>query len=88
TPPIEYEAAQYNWVLQNPALAALTIGEQLGKARVADMLNTAIRGAVAAISGHADATHGSATETATFRTLNKAAFKFGDRANAIAAWVL
>ncbi|ELC0887394.1 major capsid protein [Pseudomonas aeruginosa] len=87
TPPIEYEAAQYNWVLQNPALAALTIGEQLGKARVADMLNTAIRGAVAAISGHADATHGSATETATFRTLNKAAFKFGDRANAIAAWV-
>ncbi|EPJ2923540.1 major capsid protein [Pseudomonas aeruginosa] len=22
TPPIEYEAAQYNWVLQNPALAA------------------------------------------------------------------
>ena len=87
TPPIEYEAAQYNWVLQNPALAALTIGEQLGKARVADMLNTAIRGAVAAISGHSDATHGSATETATFRTLNKAAFKFGDRANAIAAWV-
>ncbi|HHW1707542.1 TPA: major capsid protein [Pseudomonas aeruginosa] len=87
TPPIEYEAAQYNWVLQNPALAALTIGEQLGKARVADMLNTAIRGAVAAISGHADSTYGSATETATFRTLNKAAFKFGDRANAIAAWV-
>lgn len=88
TPPIEYEAAQYNWVLQNPALAALTIGEQLGRARVADMLNTGIRGAVAAISGHADATFGVATDAPTFKALNRASFKFGDRSNAINAWVL
>jgi len=48
THPIEYEPQQYRWVLQNPELAAVEIGQQLAKARLADMLNTAILGAVKA----------------------------------------
>ncbi|OQS10071.1 major capsid protein [Chromobacterium violaceum] len=88
TPPIDYEPAQYQWVLQNPELAALKIGEQLAKARVADMLDTGIRGAVAALSGNAAVSTGDGTEDPSFRLLNKASFKFGDRSSAILAWVL
>ena len=58
TPPLEYEKQQYSWILQNPELAAITIGEQLGKARLADMLNAGILGASSAISSNVAATHG------------------------------
>lgn len=88
TPPIEYEKAQYLWLLQNPELAALTIGEQLGKARLADMLNAGILGAAGAISGNTDAVHGDGTDAASFKLLNKGAALMGDRSSAIRAWIL
>lgn len=88
TPPIEYTPAQYAWVLQNPELAALKIGEQLAKARVADMLNTGVRAAVAAISNKSELVTGDGTTDPSFRLLNTAAAKFGDRSSAIRAWVL
>src|SRR5690606_34261368 len=88
TPPIEYEKQQYSWILQNPELAALTIGEQLAKARLADMLNAGILGASSAISGNVNAVHGDGTDTASFRLLNKCAAKLGDRSSAIRAWIV
>ncbi len=88
TPPIEYEKQQYSWILQNPELAALTIGEQLAKARLADMLNAGILGASSAISGNVNAVHGDGTDTASFRLLNKGAAKLGDRSSAIRAWIV
>jgi len=88
TPPIDYSPAQYNWVLQNPELAALKIGEQLAKARIADMLNTGIRAVVAAVKGNAGVVYGDGTANPAFRDLNKGAAKFGDRSSAIRAWVL
>ena len=88
TPPIEYEKQQYSWILQNPELAALTIGEQLAKARLADMLNAGILGASSAISGNVNAVHGNGTDAASFRLLNKGAAKLGDRSSAIRAWIV
>ena len=88
TPPIEYEKQQYSWILQNPELAALTIGEQLAKARLADMLNAGILGASSAISGNVNAVHGNSTDAASFRLLNKGAAKLGDRSSAIRAWIV
>ncbi|MBJ9958396.1 major capsid protein [Acinetobacter courvalinii] len=88
TPPIEYEEQQYRWVQQNPELAALTIGRQLGKAKIADMLNAGILGAVSAISGNADAVEGDGTADPTFRLLNKGASRMGDRSGALRSWIL
>lgn len=88
TPPIQYEKQQYLWIKQNPELAALTIGEQLGKAKIADMLNAAILGGSSAIGGNAAAVEGDGTDAATFRLFNKGASRMGDRSSAIRAWVL
>ena len=87
TPPIVWEAAQYNWVRQNPEIAALVLGEQLAIAMLGDMLNVAISGAVAAVSGEADLVHNAAAAP-TFGDLVLGAGKFGDRMGSIAAWVL
>lgn len=88
TKPIDYDPAQYNWVLQNPELAAYEIGQQLAKARVADMLNTGIRAAVAAIKGNSAVVQGAGTDAASFTLLNSGSAKFGDRSSMIKAWIL
>ncbi|EZQ10744.1 major capsid protein [Acinetobacter sp. Ver3] len=88
TPPIRYEKQQYLWVLQNPEIAALTIGEQLAKAKIADMLNAGLLAGSSAIGGNTNATHGDGAGDATFRLLNAGAAKLGDRSSAIRAWVL
>lgn len=87
TPPIEFEPQQYRWTLQNPELAAIKIGEQLAKARLADMLNVGLTAGVAAISGNSDM---KLTETgkADFKMLNKAAAKMGDRSGSLKSWAL
>lgn len=87
TPPIEYEKQQYLWTQQNPELAALVLGEQLAKGRLADMLNAGILAGVAALKGNEDVITDLSSEKASFRGLNRGAGKFGDRANAIRAWV-
>lgn len=88
TPPIEFEKQQYTWILQNPELAAIKIGEQLAVAQVQDQLNAGIRALVASISGNAAVVHDGSAAAPTFRVLNKGASKFGDRASSLRAWVL
>ncbi len=88
TKPIDYDPAQYNWVLQNQELAAYEIGQQLAKARVADMLNTGIRAAVAAVKGNTNVVQGDGTGSASFGLLNSGSAKFGDRSSMIKAWIL
>jgi hypothetical protein len=87
TPPVEFETAQYDWILQNPELAALTIAEQLAPATLQDMLNTAISATAAAISGQADLNY-AADDPLTFGSLVQGAGKFGDRQAQIAAWIM
>lgn len=91
TPPINFEPAQYRWILENPELAGVVIGEQLAAAMVQDQLNTAVRGLVAALSGNADVVSDitSATvKTPSISSMTAAAAKFGDRSSSIAAWIL
>ncbi len=88
TPPIEYEKQQYLWIQQNPELAAAMIGEQLGKARIADMLNASTLSASAAIGGNAAAVEGDGTQDISFVGLNNGGAKFGDRSASIRAWVM
>lgn len=88
TPPLEYEPQQYNWILKNQELAAITIGQQLARARLADMLNTAVLGGVAAIGGNTKTVLDDKSQAPTFRTLNKGAALFGDRSGSLKAWVI
>lgn len=88
TPPIEYEKQQYLWVQQNPELAALMIGEQLAKAKLADMLNAGLAGASSAIGGNSNAVEGDGTADASFRLLNKGSARLGDRSGSLRAWIL
>lgn len=88
TPPIQYEKQQYLWIKQNPELAALTIGEQLAKAKIADMLNAGILSGASAIGGNSAMVEGDGTAAATFRLQNKGAARMGDRSSAIRAWVM
>lgn len=91
TPPIVFEPAQYRWILQDPELAAVTIGEQLAAAMIQDELNVAIRGLVAAMSGNAQVVNditAAESKTPTLASLTATAAKFGDRSGSIAAWVM
>lgn len=88
TPEILWEAAQYAWVQQDQANAAVVIGEQLGKALMADMLNTAIKAGVSAIKGNTEALENATTSKLDFVALTKGASRFGDRSSAIGAWVM
>lgn len=85
TPPVEYSPSQYTWIQQNPTDAAIVIGEQLGKARLADMLNTGIMCAVAAIQNNPKAMRESIVNAAA---LPNTAGLFGDRESAIKVWVM
>ncbi|MFB6349476.1 major capsid protein [Moraxella sp. ZJ142] len=86
TPEMLWESAHYRWVLQNPEEAAIIIGEQLGRATIADMLNTAIKCGVAAIKGNTKAVE--TADNLDFAALTKGASRFGDRSGSIAAWVM
>lgn len=88
TEPVEFEPGQYHWTLRNPELAAIKIGEQLAKARMADMLNAAIRCTVAAIGNNSDMKHDAASAKPTFNALNAGAAKMGDRSGSLKAWVM
>jgi hypothetical protein len=91
TPPVNVPPGQFNWIKMNPETAGAAMGQQLAGDLMADMLNTAIMGAQAALSGQAaliyDAT-ADTTKTLNARALNKGAGKFGDRSSDIAAWVV
>lgn len=88
TYPIDWTPAEYTWTMQNPELAALTIGEQLAKAKIADMLNAAITALVAAMKGNSKIVMDKSAENINFRTMNRAAGLFGDRQAAITTWLM
>lgn len=88
TAPVEFEPQQYQWTLRNPELAAIKIGEQLAKARLADMLNAGIASAVAAIGGNADMKLDASAAAIDFKALNKGAAKMGDRSGSLKAWIV
>lgn len=88
TAPIEFEPQQYTWTLRNPELAAIKIGEQLAKARLADMLNAGITAGVAAIGGNAAMMHDASSAPPDFKVLNNGAAKMGDRSGSLKAWVM
>lgn len=85
TPNISWTKQEYLRTLQNPELASIVIGEQLAKAAIGDMLNTAISSVVAALQNNSNALYVGASDPTG---LVNAASLFGDRSNSIKAWVV
>jgi hypothetical protein len=51
TPPVRLDRGQFLWIQQNPEIAGAALGQQLAQDALADMLNTGIMAAHAALSG-------------------------------------
>jgi hypothetical protein len=90
TAPVEYEPQQFLYIQKNPEDAGIEYGRQLAPQMMQDMLNTAILATNAALSGVAAVNIDVSGDTKNFfcpQNANKAARLFGDRSNAIGAWI-
>lgn len=91
TPPVELNPGMLKWIGESPESAAASLGKQLSKDMLADMLNTSISAAYAAIANISalkyDGT-GDTPNTLDFIKLNKGQALFGDAAGNLACWVL
>jgi len=90
TQEIRLDPGQFRWIQMNPEVAGAALGQQLAGDALADMLNTAIGCAVAALSQVSSNVYdGSANgEKASFINMTKAAGLYGDRSSAIRAWIM
>lgn len=88
TPPVNIPPSQFRWIQRNPEEGGTVIGQQLAKDTMADMLNTALMAASAALSGVAAVVHDGSAATFDVTIFNKAQAKFGDAYQDIAAWAM
>ena len=89
TPPVRIDPGMMKWIQRSPEEAGVIIGKQMAQDSVADMLSVAIMCYTAAIGQVTDVVYDhSATGTMSLIALNKGAAKFGDRSNALVAWVM
>lgn len=93
TPPVRIDPGMFRWIQMNPQVAGAVLGQQLAGDMLADMLNTGLGAGVASLATKAANTldKTGATGNASimnFANLGEAAAKFGDRSDAIVAWVM
>lgn len=88
TPPINMPPGQFRWLQMNPEQGGVVVGQQLAVASMADMLNTSILAGVAAMNGESDVYLDTSAADTDLATLNSGAALFGDRSNAIQAWLM
>lgn len=88
TPPVNVPPSQFTWIQRNPEEGGAVYGQQLAKDTLADMLNTAILAAAAAMEGETSIETTATGATPTLQSLLSASSKFGDRANDLRCWVL
>jgi hypothetical protein len=86
--PVALDPGQFKWIQQNEQLAGAAMGQQLALDMMADMLNTALSAAAAALNAQSAVVHDGTAATATFAALNTASGKFGDRMDAIRMWAM
>lgn len=88
TPPVRVDPAWFKWIGENEEQGGLVYGQQLAVAMAADMLNTAVMAAVAAMAGTAALQHTDTGAIADFGDFLTGASKFGDQAQRIACWIV
>lgn len=88
TPPVNMPPGMFEWIQKSPEEGGAVVGQQLAVDTLADMLNTAILGGVAALSGVAAVVKDGTAGTATAGSFNAAQALFGDAYQQIACWVM
>jgi Major capsid protein 13-like len=91
TPPVSLDPGQFKWIQQNPEVAGATMGQQLAKDAIADMLNIGITSTRVALNQVAAIKYDGTADTPNTLDapkLNKGAAKFGDQSKDIAVWVV
>lgn len=89
TPPVNIDPGMLTWIQKSPEEAGAVIGAQLAEESLADMLNTALTAYVAALTNvGATVVYDGTAGVASLASMNKGAALFGDRSQAIQAWVM
>ena len=87
--PMEYTGSAFDWTKRDPREAGIAFGEQVGAAKFQYMLNSALAAIVGAITNvGATAVHDGTAAVASLPALNQGARLFGDRATALATWIM
>lgn len=86
--PVNLPPGQFKWINKNPKEAAVEVARQLSEGKLADMLNTAVAAKVAFLRTQAANRHTATTAGIDLRVMNRGIQKFGDRSNALQAWVM
>lgn len=87
TAPVRIDPGMMHWIQRSPEEAGAMVGKQLALDSIADMLNTAVLCYATAVEQVAAVVY-EHDKTADLIALNRGASKFGDRSNAIVAWVM
>lgn len=87
TPPVNLPESLLAWIGRNPKEAGAVVGKQMAEDAMADMLNTAILAATAALSGVAAVVYDGTAAVSSLSVLNTGASKFGDRADSLKCWL-
>lgn len=93
TPEVLIPPSQFKWIQQDPEVAGAAMGQQLAVDTLADMLNTSVAAAAAALSAQSavvnDISGGSGgAEYPNFGALVDTSMKFGDANARVAVWVM
>jgi hypothetical protein len=88
TPPVNIPPVMFTYMNEDPKKGGVIYGEQLAKARLADMLEVGIAAFVAAVSAQASNYLDRKTFGATLSILNEGSAKLGDASDRIAAWLM
>lgn len=88
TPPVLMPPSQFEWIQRNPEEGGAVVGQQLAVETLADMLNTGILAAVAALNGVAAVVDDQSAATADVSVFNSAQSKFGDQYTDLVAWIM
>ena len=86
--PVVWTSEQFRRLGKDEEEAGLIIGEQAAEAMIQDYLNTAASALVAAITQQAALVHDGTGGNVSLSALNKGARKFGDRSQALVAWLM
>jgi hypothetical protein len=89
TPPVNIDPHYWSWIQRSPEEAGVVLGKQLAEDMLADMLSVGIKANVAALANvGATVVHDGTAGVASFTSLNSGAALYGDRSNALVAWIM
>jgi len=88
TPPIRWEPQQFSYMQRNQEEAGVVIGVQLAEGVLQDYLNTAVSGAVAAVSNNGAMVYDGTAGNLSLSSLLSGAAKMGDRSQSLRSWIV